>query len=148
MRFVGGIAGEFQGEIGLDGRADVAGPAFVQGPAAVRVLLAAQVDGDLAFTFTVDRAHEVLQEQIFGRDRCVRFELEQPVPVVRLMASQRLRGAIHRRLHRIARNFERVYRLLDEYFGVDDIVRNLLVQRISDRVFEFSHACSLCHPPC
>ena len=61
-----------------------------QRPAAMPGLDAAKVDADLALQFPIVRLAEILaQQDVLGRDRGVRLELEDPVPVFALLAKQR-----------------------------------------------------------
>src|SRR5882762_9259340 len=64
-----------------------------QRPAAMLALDAAKIGADLALQFRIVRLAEILaQQDVLGRDRRVRLEFEDPVPVGPLLAHQRLRG--------------------------------------------------------
>src|ERR1700722_952790 len=68
----------------------------------MRLLNAAQIDGDLLFQRDVDRLAEIMpQQHIFGRDRRVGLELENPMAVGTLLRQQRLRAVLDLLLERI-----------------------------------------------
>ncbi len=50
----------------------------------------AQVAGDVALERGLGGAEEMVEQDVFGRNRRVRLELEQPVPVGVLAAEQRV----------------------------------------------------------
>ena len=55
----------------------------------MRALDAAQIDGDLGFQHRVDRLAEIMaQQHIFGGNRRIGFELEDPMAVAALAASR------------------------------------------------------------
>ena len=64
-----------------------------QRPAAVLALLGAHESRDLRLKLGLDSAEIVLQQNIFGRDRRVGFELEDPVAIGMLQRQQRRGGA-------------------------------------------------------
>jgi hypothetical protein len=62
----------------------------------------AQIDGEFLLQRRIDRLVQIMLEQdIFGRNRRIGFELEDPVPIAALAAEQGLRrrrdGAVERR---------------------------------------------------
>ena len=64
-----------------------------QWPAAVGALGAAQIIGDLAFQHRIDGLSQIMaQQDVFGRDGGIRFQLEHPVAVGLAIAEQRLGG--------------------------------------------------------
>ena len=68
-------------------------------------LNAAQIDGDFAFQFEVGLLAEIMHEQhVFGRNRGVGLELEDPMAVRLLQVEQRLGRARDARLQRVQRN--------------------------------------------
>ena len=93
VRRIGRIAGRLQREIGLDRAAEVERAAVKQRPAAMprpgpRAEIAAMRCCELGF----DAAEIMLQQDVFGRDRRVGFELEKPMPVIMLQRQQRVGG--------------------------------------------------------
>jgi hypothetical protein len=56
----------------------------------------AQIYGDLRLQRRVDAIEVVLEQHVFGRDRRVRFQLEQPVTVAVLLPRQGGAGTRHR----------------------------------------------------
>ncbi len=65
-----------------------------QRPAAIRALDAAQIDADPAFQLRVDPVEVVLQQDVLGRDRRIRLQLEQPVAVGGLPRAERGLGGV------------------------------------------------------
>jgi len=91
--FRGDLAGRLQREIRLDRGADVGFAAVEQRPAAVGALHRPQVAGNPRLQFRLDAAEVMLQQDEFGRDCRVGFELEDPVAVAMLQRHQRFAGA-------------------------------------------------------
>ena len=86
VRRAGRIADHLQREIGFHAGAHVKGAIMHQRPAAMRPLRPAQILGDLGFERSVDRLAEVMtQQNIFGPDAAVGFQLEHPMSI-RLLA--------------------------------------------------------------
>ncbi len=93
MRRIRAVADHFQAEIGFHRRADVERAIMEQRPAAILGLDAAEIGADLALQLRIVRLTQILaQQDVLGRDRRIRLELEHPVPVVALLTHQRLRG--------------------------------------------------------
>src|SRR5580700_6159397 len=89
------VADHLQPVIGFDAGADVEDAAVKQRPAPVRALDTTQIGADLALERAVLRLAKVmLEEDIFGRDGGVGFELEHPVAVGPLHRQQRLRRTL------------------------------------------------------
>jgi hypothetical protein len=86
------VADQLQGEVSLDGGADVHVAVVVERPSSVLVLPGAEVAADLSFSFLVawiiHFAEEVVQHHIIARDGGVGLELEYPVAVVALPCQQ------------------------------------------------------------
>lgn len=93
-RMVGRVAGELQGEVGLDGGGKVAGAAVPQGPVARRGLLAEKVVGHLPLFFTVHQPHEVEQHDVFGGYGDVGLQLGPPVAGRELLAEEEFLGPL------------------------------------------------------
>ena len=67
-----------------------------QRPAAMVALDAAKIDTDLALQLELIRLTEILtQEDVLRGDGRIRLQLEDPVPVLALLAQQRLCGAAY-----------------------------------------------------
>jgi hypothetical protein len=79
------VADQLERQVGLDRGAQVGRAAVEQRPAAAFHLNLAQVVADAPLALLVDLAQEVLEHDVFGRDRGVGLELEHPV-AVRLLA--------------------------------------------------------------
>jgi hypothetical protein len=82
--------GELHGEVGLDGRGQVGGAALEEVEPAIRELPSPQVAHGAALAVAVHPVDEVAEQQVFGRDGRVGFELAHPVPV-RLLECEELR---------------------------------------------------------
>ncbi len=55
-----------------------------------------QIDADPALQRRIDAVEEMLEQHIFGRDRGVRLQLEQPVPIGILPAREGIARAVDR----------------------------------------------------
>ncbi len=87
---VDGIADHLQRKIGFDAGAHVERAVLHQRPAAMCALRAAQIVGDLGFEFAVDGLSQIVaQQNVFGRDRAVGFQLEHKMSVGLPIAEQR-----------------------------------------------------------
>ena len=93
VRCVRGVPGEAQGDIGLDGGGEFAGPAVEGGPGAVRALFAADVAGRGCGELRVLDAQELTKHQIFGVHRDVGLEVALPPSGGVLDGEQIVRGA-------------------------------------------------------
>ena len=90
VRRIDGIADHLQREIGFDAGAHVERAVLHQRPAAMIALRAAQIVRDLGFEGAVDGLGEIVpQQNIFGRDRAVGFQLEHKVSVGLPVTKQR-----------------------------------------------------------
>ena len=96
VRRVDRVAGGLQREIRLDRAAEIERAAVEQRPAAVLTLAGAQKGGDALLELGFDAAEIVLQQDVFGRDRRVGFEFEEPMPVTLLPRQQRFGGQADR----------------------------------------------------
>ena len=85
------VADRLQREIRLHAGRQVERPVMEQRPAAVRALDRPQIDADLRLQRRIDAVEEMLQQHVFRRDRRIRLQLEQPVPVRMLPPRQRAR---------------------------------------------------------
>ncbi len=85
------VTDQLQGVVGFHRRADVAFAIVIQRPAAIGALRAPQIGGDSLLDDVVDLAQEVIEQDIFRRNRGVGFQLEDPVPVFGLPPNQPLR---------------------------------------------------------
>ena len=95
---LGGIASRLQREIGLDAAADIEGAIGEQWPAVMRRLFAPEISGDLGFEPGIGRLAEImLKENIFRRNRNIRLQLEDEMPILALRVQQRLRCPGNRR---------------------------------------------------
>jgi hypothetical protein len=90
VRGVDVVARKLERVIGFHRAAHVELAAGVQRPAAVRALMGAQIGGYLGFEHGVDLVQEVHHHDVFGGNRCVGFELEQPVARRRLPGDHRV----------------------------------------------------------
>ena len=89
---LGGIASRLQREIGLDAAADIEGAIGEQRPAVMRRLFAPEKSRDLGFEPGIGRfAEKMLKKNIFRRDRNIRLQLEDEMPILALRGQQRLR---------------------------------------------------------
>ena len=113
------VARELEREISLDRGAEVAGAAFVQGPAAVDPLTSAQIYRKALLSRAVYGAHEVVQEKIFRGDGGIGLEVEAPVAVVCLPAQHGLRGTRERLLHGLGRRLGRDHRRMQGFGSVN-----------------------------
>jgi len=87
---VGRVADHFQREIRLHAGADVEIAVMEKRPAAMCALDAAQIGGNLCLKLRVDGLAEIVPEQhIFGWNRGIGFEFEDPVPIPALPVQQR-----------------------------------------------------------
>ena len=93
MRRVDRIADALQRQIGFDAGRHVEHAAVQHGPAAMRLLSAAQIGRRLVLHLQIALAEEVFHQDVFGRDGGVRLEIEGEVAVVPLLVEQRLRAA-------------------------------------------------------
>jgi len=108
------VAHQLQREIGLDRRAHIARTAVVERPAAIAVLSAAQIAGDFLGALGVAALQKMLQQDVFGRDGRIRFEIEAPMAVAGLPIEQGLRGTVEAGLLRIRGSFEGLDKLLTQ----------------------------------
>src|SRR5216683_2187856 len=84
----GGIAGQLEGEVALDGGGKIAGRAVVHGPASVGALVVADVLRHAAPDLVIARAEEVSEEQVLGVHGGVRLQLRPPEPFADLLARE------------------------------------------------------------
>ena len=92
MGRVDGIADHLEGVVSLHAGADIEGALMEQRPAAMGGLDAPEIAGDLRFEREVRRlAEEMLQQDIFGRNRGIGLELEDPMAVLALERQDGLR---------------------------------------------------------
>ena len=85
VRRVDRLADHLQREVRLHARAHVELAVLEQRPAAMFALDATQIGGDLAFEFSIDLLAQMMaQQHVFGRDRRVGLQFEEPVAVVLL----------------------------------------------------------------
>ena len=84
MRRIERFAGRFQSEIGFDRSAEIELAPVEQLPAPMGTLRRPQIAGDTPLDIRLRGAEVVLQQDIFGRDRGVGFELEYPMPILML----------------------------------------------------------------
>ena len=103
MRRVGRIADSLQRKIGFDRSAEVELATVKQLPTAVFTLSRAQITGNALFEIAVDGVEIVLQQDVFGRDRRVGLELEQPVAVTMLARDQPAGRPLYRGVERARR---------------------------------------------
>ncbi len=94
MRGVRIIARRLQREIGFDAATDIEIAALEERPAAMPLLQAADEFGDLGIRRVVDLAEIMLQQDVFGGNRRIGFELEAPMAIAILQRDQRRGGAI------------------------------------------------------
>ena len=95
VRSVDRIPDHLEREIGLHAGAHVEGAVVEQRPTAVLALDATQIDRDLGFELARHRLGEIVaQQDIFGRNGGVGFELEHPMPVRLLQGEQRAGGRL------------------------------------------------------
>src|SRR4029078_11146813 len=93
MGRIGAFAGHFQPEIGLHAGAHIESAIMEESPTSVCSLNALEVGGDFPLKLLVNRlATKVAEQNVFSRNRCVRLELENPMPVALLALQQCLRG--------------------------------------------------------
>jgi hypothetical protein len=101
MRRLRVVAGEFQCVVRLDGAAQVQLAVVIQRPAAVLGLARTQVIGDLQLQRRVDLVEEVHHHDVLRRNRTIRFEFVEPIPLAALLRDQciarRGDGAVQRR---------------------------------------------------
>ncbi len=86
------IADAAQREIRLHAAREIEHPIVEQRPAAVLALASTQIDADLRLQLLVDAVEKMFQQDVFGGDRRVGFELEQPMAVRVLAPGQRIGG--------------------------------------------------------
>ena len=82
------VADQLEREVGLDGAAYVERAARKERPAAVIALPGADIGAEPRLGLGIDFIQEVIEEDVFGGNGRVRFELEHPMAVVALEAAQ------------------------------------------------------------
>ena len=96
MRRIRIIPDRLQREIRLHARRDIERPVMEQRPAAMRALNPAKIDPDRGLQIRVDPVQKMLEQHVFGRNRRIRFQFEQEMPVRPLPPRQRRRCARNR----------------------------------------------------
>src|SRR5215469_2499600 len=90
------VASKLQPEIRLHGGADIRGPAGIDAPAAIGVLVLQDVARGFFEALLVDRAQQGVQDHVVGFERGVGFELATPIAVVVLPGEQKAAGCVGR----------------------------------------------------
>ncbi len=99
---VGAVADQFQGEVRLDGAADVQIAAVIQRPAAMIRLSCTQIGGELCLEGRIGLPEVMQHHDVLSGDRAVRFELEGPVAGLVLHARERGACRTHRAIQQSA----------------------------------------------
>ena len=99
MRRIYGVACKLQRVIRLHARADIKRPLVKQGPPAVIALNFAQINGQFTLYPIVDFIKEMFQHDVFGWNRRISFEFENPMAIIFLQSTKRIRRIIDDGIH-------------------------------------------------
>lgn len=94
MRRLGIVAEQFEGEVGLDGAAEIAGAAGEEAPATIALLNPAKVVANERQCGLILLAEDELQEYVFGFENAVALELAHPVALGLLKLQEGILGAV------------------------------------------------------
>ena len=90
MRSFYTVTRELERHVSLDAAAHIKRTVVIERPAVMLGLMFAQIRRDASLQRLIDLVQEMHHQDVFSRDRAIRFQLKQPITFCTLLSHQRI----------------------------------------------------------